>query len=252
MSMEQNLEVLGLIPARGGSKTIPDKNILPLGGVPLIVYSIAASLEAEKVTRTVVSTDDEDIAHIARESGAEVPFLRPEEFARDDTPDYPVFRHALEWLQAHEGYRPEIVVQLRPTSPFRKVSQINQAVQRLQDQPGADAVRTVCKPFQDPYKMWRITPDGFMKPLLESEYDEPYNMPRQALPDVYWQTGYVDAAWSKTILEKGSMTGEKILPLVIDARDYVDIDSRADWERAEGLLSHGELSMEELGFSVDL
>lgn len=244
------MEVLGLIPARGGSKSIPRKNILPLGGHPLIAYSIAASLAAEVITRTIVSTDDEEIARVARACGAEVPFLRPPRFAQDDTPDFPVFRHALRWLRDEEGYQPQIVVQLRPTSPFRKVSQIQQAVRKLQDHPQADSVRTVCKPFQDPYKMWRIAADGYLEPLLQGEFEEPYNMPRQALPEVYWQTGYVDAAWSRTILDQGSMTGENILPLVIDPGDFVDIDSRADWKRAEQMLAHGEISLADLGFSV--
>jgi N-acylneuraminate cytidylyltransferase len=245
-------EILVLIPARGGSKSIPRKNILPFAGRPLIAYSIAAGLAAETVTRVVVSTDDEEIAAIARGYGAETPFLRPAEHSQDNTPDLPVFRHALEWLEDNEGYRPEIVVQLRPTSPFRRVTHIDAAVQLLLERPGADAVRTVCVPFQNPFKMWRIGPDGFMRPLgveLGIQY-EPYNQPRQALPDVYWQTGYVDAAWADTILTKNSMTGDTILPLVIDPSEWIDIDSPDDWRRAERLLESGEITLDELGFSL--
>ncbi|HQC21081.1 MAG TPA: acylneuraminate cytidylyltransferase family protein, partial [Anaerolineaceae bacterium] len=117
--MVKKPEVLALIPARGGSKGIPRKNIRDFGGAPLIAWSIAAALRAETVTRVIVSTDDEEIAAVAREWGAETPFLRPAELAQDDTTDYPVFRHALDWLAAHENYRPEVVVQLRPTSPVR-------------------------------------------------------------------------------------------------------------------------------------
>ena len=113
------VEVLALIPARGGSKGIPRKNIKDLGDHPLIAYSIAAALGSKLVTRTIVTTDDEEIARKAKEYGAEVPFLRPEEFARDDTRDLPVFQHVLSWLKEHEDYQPEVVVQLRPTSPFR-------------------------------------------------------------------------------------------------------------------------------------
>jgi N-acylneuraminate cytidylyltransferase len=239
-----------LVPARGGSKSIPRKNIRPFAGHPLIAYSIAAGLAAETVRRVVVSTDDEEIAAIARGYGAETPFLRPAELSQDNTPDLPVFQHALEWLAEHEAYQPRIVVQLRPTSPLRRVRHIDQAVYRLLEQPQADSVRTVCIPFQNPFKMWRIGPDGFMQPLLETQYQEPYNMPRQLLPDVYWQTGYVDAAWADTILAKDSMTGARILPLIIDPSEWIDIDSPDDWRRAERLLESGELTFDELGFQI--
>lgn len=243
-------EVLAIIPARGGSKSIPRKNIRPFAGHPLIAYSIAAGLAAETVNRVVVSTDDEQIAAISRRYGAETPFMRPEEFSQDDTPDLPVFQHALRWLRENEGYRPEMIVQLRPTSPLRRVRHIDQAVHRLLDRPEANAVRTVCVPFQNPFKMWQIANDGFMTPLIQIEHPEPYNLPRQALPEVYWQTGYVDAAWSKTILEKNSMTGERILPLEIEASEWIDIDSPDDWRRAERLLESGEITFQGLGFEI--
>ena len=245
------VEVLALIPARGGSKSIPRKNIESFAGRPLIAYSVAAGLAARRVDRVVVSTDDEAITAIARRYGAETPFLRPAEYSQDETPDLPVFRHALQWLAEHEGYLPEVIVQLRPTSPFRRVRHIDRAVELLLERPEADAVRTVCIPFQNPFKMWRIDADGFMRPLMNVGSPEPYNMPRQALPDVYWQTGYVDAAWSKTILDKDSMTGEKILPLIIGPEEWVDIDSPDDWRRAERLLESGEITFDDLGFRVE-
>jgi CMP-N-acetylneuraminic acid synthetase len=245
------MNILALIPARGGSKSIPRKNIRPFAGHPLIAYSIAAGLAAQTVTRVVVSTDDEQIAAISRSYGAETPFLRPAQYARDATPDLPVFQHALMWLAEHEDYSPEVVVQLRPTSPFRRVAHIDQAVQLLLEHRQADSVRTVCVPFQNPFKMWRIQPDGLMQPLLESEFPEPYNMPRQALPPVYWQTGYVDAAWSNTIVHKNSMTGSRILPLVIDPSDWIDIDSPDDWRRAERLLESREISTQDLGYKLE-
>lgn len=243
------LEVLALIPARGGSKSIPRKNILDFAGHPLIAYSIAAGLEAEAVSRVIVSTDDAEIAAVSRRYGAEVPFMRPAAHAGDATPDLPVFVHALEWLAAHEDYCPDMVVQLRPTSPFRRVRQIDKAVQLLAGRPDADSVRTVIEPFQNPFKMWTIGADGVMQPLLESDFKEAYNMPRQALPKVYWQTGYVDAAWAKTI-RGGSMTGERILALEIDPGDWVDIDSPDDWQRAERLIETGEITLEDLGFQI--
>jgi CMP-N-acetylneuraminic acid synthetase len=244
-------EVLALIPARGGSKSIPRKNILPLAGHPLIAYSIAAGLASRVVSRVVVSTDDGEIAAIARRYGAETPFTRPEEYSRDDSPDLPVFQHALRWLADRENYQPDIVVQLRPTSPLRRLRHIDEAVRRLSHRPEADAVRTVCAPFQNPFKMWTIGADGFMRPLIQTELPEAYNMPRQALPQAYWQTGYVDAAWVKTILEKESMTGERILPLVIDPSEWIDIDSLDDWRRAERLLESGEITFNDLGFQPE-
>lgn len=243
-------EVLALIPARGGSKSIPRKNIRQFAGHPLIAYSIAAGLAAEMVTRLIVSTDDEEIAAIAREYGAEVPFLRPAELAQDETPDLPVFQHALSWLAEEENYIPQIVVQLRPTSPLRRTDHIDQAVLRLIEHPEADSIRSVCIPFQNPYKMWRITEAGYLKPLLETNLNEAYNLPRQSLPEVYWQTGYVDAAWWETIMEKNSMTGELILPLLMGAEEWIDIDSPDDWLRAERLILNGEISLQELGFEV--
>src|SRR5687768_7038153 len=144
--MVETSEVLAIIPARGGSKSIPGKNIKPLAGYPLIAYSITAGLQAKTVTRVIVSTDDEEIAAIARYWGAEVPFLRPAALAQDDTPDLPVFQHALRILEKEEGYKPGIIVQLRPTSPFRKLSHIEDAVQLLAQRVDADAVRTVCVP----------------------------------------------------------------------------------------------------------
>jgi CMP-N-acetylneuraminic acid synthetase len=256
-------KILALIPARGGSKSIPRKNIRKLAGHPLISYSIAAGLAASAVTRVIVSTDDEEIAAVSRACGAEVPFLRPAEHAQDQTPDLPVFQHALHWLDQHENYQPEIVVQLRPTSPFRNVRYIDQAVQMLIDQPEADSSRTVCVPFQNPFKMWTIGKDGALKPLipdlqsielgniLGNNSTELYNMPRQALPDVYWQTGYVDAIRTATILLKNSMTGERILPVMMDSSDWIDIDTPDDWRRAERLIESGELNIESLGFDFD-
>lgn len=248
--MVERREVLAIIPARGGSKSIPRKNIRNFAGYPLIAYSIAAGKAAKNVNRLLVSTDDEEIASIAKDYGAEIPFLRPTELSQDDTPDLPVFQHALSWLEENEGYHPDILVQLRPTSPLRRTIHIDHAVQRLLEHPEADSVRTVCVPFQNPYKMWRIGEDGFLHTLLTFDMPEPYNLPRQALPDVYWQTGYVDAAWTDTIQGKNSMTGDNILPLIIGAEEWIDIDSPHDWRRAERLLEDGEINLGELGYEL--
>lgn len=238
-------EVLAIVPARGGSKGIPRKNIRDFAGYPLIAYSIAAGRQAQTVTRVIVSTDDEEIAAVAREFGAEAPFLRPAEFAQDNSLDLPLFQHALQWLAEHEGYRPEVVVQLRPTSPIRPRDCVDGAVNKLLAHREADSVRGVVPAGQNPHKMWRLSgEDAPMKNLLEVPgLAEPYNAPRQSLPQIYWQTGHVDAIRSQTILQKGSMSGGTIYPLVIDARFTVDIDNLADWARYEALVYSGQLDM---------
>jgi N-acylneuraminate cytidylyltransferase len=239
------VEVLALIPARGGSKGIPRKNIRPFAGYPLVAYSIAAGLQAETVTRLVVSADDEEIAAVARQFGAETPFLRPVDLAQDKTTDLPVFEHALKWLAENEGYQPDVIVQLRPTSPIRPRDCVDNAVRLLQAHPEADCVRGVVLAGQDPHKMWRVDPEsGKMIPLLTVEgIAEPYNAPRQSLPPVYWQTGHIDAIRAATILQKGSMTGEVIFPLVLDPRYTVDLDTLKDWARAEWAATFGGLEM---------
>lgn len=241
--MVKKPEVLAIIPARGGSKGIPRKNIRDFAGAPLIAWSIAAALRAETVTRVIVSTDDEEIAAVAREWRAETPFLRPAELAQDNTTDYPVFRQALEWLSEHEDYHPDVVVQLRPTSPVRPLHCVDEAVKLLLAHPSADCVRGVVPSGQNPFKMWKVDAEsGRMLPLLQVEgVAEPYNAPRQSLPRTYWQTGHIDAIRASTILEKDSLTGSEILPLMIDPRYTADIDTPADWERCERLLQDPQI-----------
>ena len=164
-------EVLTIIPARGGSKGIPRKNIRDFAGFPLIAYSIAAARQSEAVTRVIVSTDDEEIATVAREWGAETPFLRPAELARDETLDLPVFEHALHWLAENENYSPDLVIQLRPTSPVRPVGLIDRAVAELLAHPEADSVRGIVPAGQNPHKMWRVGADGRMQSPFESGRD---------------------------------------------------------------------------------
>ncbi len=238
-------EILALIPARGGSKGIPRKNIRSFSGSPLIAWSIAAARQSETVTRVIVSTDDEEIAAVAREWGAETPFLRPAEFAQDKTTDLPVFEHALKWLAENEGYHPDVVIQLRPTSPIRPKNCVDDAVHILLNHPDADSVRGVVPAGQNPHKMWILSPDnGPMTNLLDVPgIDEPYNAPRQVLPPVYWQTGHIDAIRPSAILDKGSMSGKNVYPLLIDPKFTIDLDSLNDWVRAEWLVSFGGLEM---------
>ena len=234
-------KILAIIPARGGSKGIPRKNIRSFAGYPLIAWSIAAAKQSSLVTRVIVSTDDEEIADVAREWGAETPFLRPAELAQDKTTDLPVFEHALKWLEEIEGYHPEIVVQLRPTSPIRPKGMVDDAVNILLNHVDADCVRGVVPAGQNPFKMWRF--NGEEKPLgqlLEVPgIDEPYNAPRQILPPVYWQTGHIDAIRTATIVDKKSLTGDVIYPLVIDPKYTVDIDTLPDWAKYEAIIYSG-------------
>jgi CMP-N-acetylneuraminic acid synthetase len=237
-------EVLVLIPARGGSKGIPRKNIRPFNGYPLIAFSIAAALQAKTVTRVVVSTDDKEIAEIALRYGAETPFMRPAELATDRITDLPVFQHALTWMEDNEHYRPEVVLHLHATTPVRPRGCLDEAVRLLLAQPEADCVRSVVEAGQNPYKMWHIdSTTSHMIPLLAVPgVAEPYNIPRQSLPAVYWQTGHANAIRPEVILG-GSMTGRVILPIIIDNRYLVDIDTPRDWEHAEWLVAQGVADM---------
>ena len=243
--MVKQREVLAVIPARGGSKGIPGKNIKDFAGFPLIAYSILAGMQSDLVTRVIVSTDDKAIADVANQWGAETPFLRPDHLAGDAVVDFPVMRHCLDWLAENEGYHPEVVVWLRPTSPIRPRDCVDQAISLLLTHSEADSVRGVVSAGQNPFKMWTIDESsGAMQPLVDVPgMDEPYNAPRQALPEVFWQTGHIDAFWTRTMDEKDSMTGDVILPLIIDPRYTVDIDVPKDWVAAEHKLQQDHLEM---------
>ena len=240
--MTNHPNIVAIIPARGGSKSIPMKNIRLLGDVPLIAYSIAAALQSALVDRVIVSTDSEAIGEIARSWGAEVPFLRSADLAEDGTTDYPVFEHALRWLEEQEGYRADIVIQLRPTSPLRPPGLVDEAIGLLLRGPEADSVRAVTPSGQNPYKMWRIG-NGAMQPLINTGVPEQYNMPRQALPDTYWQTGHVEAVRYETIMLKKSMTGNIILPCIVQPEYAIDLDNLYQWDYAEHVLAHWNLDL---------
>ena len=233
-------EILAIIPARGNSKSIHHKNIREFAGYPLIAFSIAAARQSAHVSRVIVSTDDAEIAQVAREYGAEVPFMRPVELAQDDTLDYPVIEHVLRWLVDNENYHPEFVMQLRPTSPIRPETMVDEAVKLMLSHPEADSVRGVVPSAQNPYKMWFIDVKGQMKPILNMDrIKEPYNAPRQDLPNTYWQTGHIDVIRVDMILEKKSLTGDIVLPLMVAPLYSVDIDTLLDWERAESCAQEG-------------
>lgn len=218
-------EVLALIPARGGSKSVPRKNLLPIAGKPLIAYSIGHALSCSLVTRTIVSTDDDEITEVSRRFGAEVPFRRPAEAATDSATDLQVFRHALLFLQ-ERGYVPELVVHLRPTGPVRQVQLIERAISLMLRHPEADSLRAVGLAEQTPYKMWRIEGSYLRQALPLAGFPESHSMPRQKLPAVYHQNGYVDIVRPRTILELDSMVGQTVLPFVVEGKihelDYPD------------------------------
>jgi YrbI family 3-deoxy-D-manno-octulosonate 8-phosphate phosphatase len=238
-------EILAVIPARGGSKGIPRKNIKKFAGYPLIAYSIQAALNSNYVTRTIVSTDDPEIAEIARSFGAEIPFLRPEEFAQDATLDFPVFENLLAMLFEKENYVPDFVIQLRPTSPIRPINLVDEAIDIILGDSAIDSVRGVVPSGQNPYKMWKINPEnGLMTGLLSVDGNpEPYNSARQALPDTYWQTGHIDVIRTNVITQQKSMSGKRIKPIHINPDFTVDIDKPSDWKRAEWLVWNGGLDM---------
>ena len=227
------MEVLAIIPARGGSKGLPNKNILHLINHPLIAYSIKAALDSSLITRTIVSTDSDEIAEVARNYGAEVPFIRPEEFAQDLSTDLDVFTHALKWLEENENYKPDFIVQLRPTSPIRKASLIDECILKLVNS-NADSLRIVTPSPISPYKMWKIEDQSKpLIPLLTIEgVNEPYNEPRQRLPKTYWQIGTLDVIKAETLLSKKSMSGSNILPHIVSNVWAIDIDEIQSFVKA--------------------
>lgn len=226
--------VVAVIPARGGSKRVPRKNLRVAAGKPLIAWSIEQALAASTVHRTIVTTDDEEIAAVAREYGAEVPFLRPSAISGDSATDLEAFTHLLEWLRDNEGLVPDVCVHLRPTYPLRRVADIDAIVRRLLDHPELDAVRSVAASDETPFKMWFRDETGRLAPVVASSLSDPWNMPRQQLPITYIQNASVDVVWSRVILERRSMTGTAIHGYVMDAN--FDIDTEANLQRVSDRL----------------
>ncbi len=220
--------ILTIIPARGGSKSVPRKNIVQLSGKPMIAWAIEHALASKFITRIIVSTDDHEIAVTAEKYGAEVPFLRPADIAGDLSLDVEFHRHALEWLKEHENYIPDVVVNLRPTPPFRQPATIDKAIEMFLAHPEVDSLRSVQPAKESPFKMWTIDKGGYLEPLVKMvEFREPYNQPRQALPMAYWQNGYIDITRPDIILKKNSTTGDNILPFLIEG-PATDIDYPED------------------------
>ena len=231
------MKIIALIPARSGSKSVPNKNIRKLAGKPLLSYSIKTALDSSLIDRVFVSTDDKKIAKIAKEYGAEVPFLRPRKISGDNSLDIEFHQHALNWLLENEKYIPDLIVNLRPTNPIRKSKTIDRAIQCLIESPDMDSLRSVRLSNHSPYKMWTISDLGVLKPVTsELNIKEPFNMPRQQLPKCYWQDGYVDVTKYSTVVKKMSTTGNNILPFLIE-EESIDIDYEESIKQVENILS---------------
>lgn len=228
--IKRTLNIYTVIPARGGSKSIPKKNIQLLAGKPLIQFSIEYSLKCSLVANTVVSTDSPEISQIARKYGAEVPFLRPAELSQDATPDYPVISHALDMLECLNKEQIDAIVLLRPTSPLRPPGLIEHGVGLLERFPKATSIRSVALSREHPFRQWQIIGDYMVS--YEKDAFEPYNIPRQKLPPAYFQTGDLEIIRRETLLE-GSVSGKFIIPLIIDHEEMIDIDHEGDFQEAE-------------------
>lgn len=224
------MNIIAVIPARSGSKSVRDKNIRLINGKPMLAYSIEHAKASKYINRIIVSTDSEKYAHIAREYGAEVPFMRPAEYATDTALDYEVFKHCLMYLKEQESYEADIVVQLRPTYPIRSIKDIDNMIEMLIQHKEADSVRSIAPAKEIPYKMWHKQGDGTITPIMH-EIPECYNMPRQELPKVYYQNACIDVFRGSVVLDKHSMSGERILGYEM-SHNY-DIDTEEEFIKAE-------------------
>ncbi|MFA5844072.1 MAG: acylneuraminate cytidylyltransferase family protein [Coriobacteriia bacterium] len=229
--MYKGSKVLCVIPARGGSKGVPGKNVKPLHGKPLIAYSIEAALAAETVDRVIVSTDDEDIASVSREWGAEVPFVRPAELATDSASTIDVLLHAMDWAEA-DGYAFDVLLLLHATTPLRAVSDIDEVVRTLVDT-GAESVFTVAEAYRNPYfNMVELDADGYAHLVKAGSFST-----RQAAPPVYDLNSSI-YAWPPAVLrEKRRVVLERSRVVVMPRERSVDIDEPLDWRIAELLLA---------------
>lgn len=225
--------VLGIVPARGGSKGVPGKNVRPLAGRTLLEYTARAARESGVLDRVILSTDSPEIADTGRRAGLDVPFMRPVTLASDDTPMLPVIQHALESL-ARDGWSPDMIVLLQPTSPLRRPDHIRAAVTTLRDTK-ADSVVTVVEipRHLSPDYVMRID-GGRLQPFLP---EGARVTRRQDARPAYSRDGTVYAFWRATIERFGGIYGEDCRPLLIDARESLSIDSPADWDAAERLLA---------------
>ncbi len=232
-------KILGIVTARGGSKGIPGKNIKILSGKPLIAYTIEAAKESGVLDRLILSTDDQKIAGVAEEYGCEVPFLRPAEIAQDTTEHLPVVRHAVQWLKDKEGYYPDYVMILQPTSPLRQPFHIKESVELI-IKSGADSVLSVSEIPENfsPYKAMVVDRNNLLK-LFSGDPVKNRTARRQDLGTAYWSIGSIYLFKTDLLFnsEDPNFYGEKVAPYIVDKKYVVDINVPADWETAERALN---------------
>ncbi len=226
--------VLAVVPARGGSKGVVGKNVRLLGGFPLLAWSIAAAKLCPEIDRVVVSTDAPHVAELGRKYGAEVPFLRPPEFATDKSPDRDFVVHALDWFKANEGAEPQFLVHLRPTTPLRDPKLVGQAVRLIQEDTSATALRSAHALAESPHKMLQLV-DGYLTGFFPDDpRPEYYNLPRQAFPTAYQPDGYVDILRTSFVRTHSSLHGTRMLGFVTPFT--VEVDRPEDFEHLEFML----------------
>lgn len=237
---------LAVVPARGGSKGVPRKNIAPLLGKPLLAYTIEPALDAATLTDVVVSTEDEEIADVARRLGALVPFLRPPELATDEARSLPVVQHAVEEMERRTGTRYDVIVMLQPTTPLRTAADIDAGV-RLLLETGADSVCTVVDvEGHHPFRMKRMLGDGRLINYIDQGFED--MRPRQELPPVYIRAGALYINRRAVVMEQGTLVGRDCRGVVVPAARAVNIDTPLDLLVAEHLLrAEAETGVEEEG-----
>lgn len=230
--MYKNKKILGVITARGASKSIPQKNIRPLADKPLIAHTIAAALGSRYLTRAIVSTEDEEIARIAREHGAEVPFVRPKELAQDDTPHIPVVQHALGWLEENEDEQYDYVMILQPTSPLRAPEDIDACIVKIIET-GADSVMSKVELLDFNIRKLKRIEDDVIFPLVEEE--GPASSRRQDAPKVYKRNCAIYLTRT-ALVKQGDLFGTMSRPYIMPPERSIDINEPFDFELAEFLL----------------
>lgn len=234
--MENKKEILAIIPARGGSKGIKRKNIYPLSGKPLIYYSIKEAKDSKLISRVVVSTEDREIAEVAKSFGCEV-ISRPEELAQDQTPTLPVLQHVVNFLKEKENYQPDAIVIIQPTAPLRLASDIDGAVNKLLEA-GCDSVVSVAQVPAHYNPAWIKKVEGDV--LLSFEGlridDDKNKTRRQDLKNYYWKNGAVYAIKTDILMEKNSIFGETCRPFVMPEERSINIDSLLDLKMIELLM----------------
>lgn len=228
-------EVLAIVPARAGSKGVRGKNLRPLAGHSLIAYSVVAGLRCKAINRTVASTDSEDLAATARRYGAEVPFLRPAELADDKSPDIDYIRHALEWFEREENWIPDLVIQLRPTTPLRDPLVIASAIAALAPDATADSLRSAHELAESPHKMLQIIDGRFAGFFPDDPRPDYFNLPRQMFPKAYHPNGYVDICRRDQVMQHNTLYGRSIKPFITERS--AEIDTEDDFAFLEWQLS---------------